>query len=184
MLMLVRLPHKRRPFTSQGPVGASNPRAAAAAPRRRAGRTGSMPSASTGAEPCRKSDPGSPPGQAFVKLQQVSESCFAVLNEKNRVCDANSGLVNRGGGLVVDTQSDLSHGRQMIELFGRVWPALPRRVVNTHEDGDHVWGNQLFEGAEIIAHRTVAERMPRVAEPKETQQLARRRPMASCRACC
>ena len=106
-----------------------------------------------------------------MKLQQVSESCFAVLNEKTRVCDANSGLVNRGGGLVVDTQSDLSHGRQMIELFGRVWPALPRRVVNTHEDGDHVWGNQLFEGAEIIAHRTVAERMPHVADPRETRKL-------------
>jgi cyclase len=106
-----------------------------------------------------------------VKLQQVTESCFAVLNEKNRVCDANSGLVNRGGGLVIDTQSDLSHGRRMIELFGRVWPTLPRRVVNTHEDGDHVWGNQLFEGAEIIAHRTVADRMPRVADPGETQKL-------------
>jgi glyoxylase-like metal-dependent hydrolase (beta-lactamase superfamily II) len=111
------------------------------------------------------------PGQARVKLQQVSESCFAVLNEKNRVCDANSGLVNRGGGLVVDTQSDLPHGRRMIELFGRVWPALATRVVNTHEDGDHVWGNQLFAGAEIIAHRTVAERMPHVAHPRETRKL-------------
>jgi cyclase len=106
-----------------------------------------------------------------VILQQVTESCFAVLNEKNRVCDANSGLVNRGGGLVIDTQSDLAHGRRMIELFGRVWPASPRRVVNTHEDGDHVWGNQLFEGAEIIAHRSVADRMPRVADPKETLKL-------------
>jgi glyoxylase-like metal-dependent hydrolase (beta-lactamase superfamily II) len=48
---------------------------------------------------------------------------------------------------------------------------MPRRVINTHEDADHVWGNQLFEGAEIIAHRTVAERMPHVADPKETQQL-------------
>jgi hypothetical protein len=27
-----------------------------------------------------------------------------------------------------------------------------KRVINTHEDGDHVWGNQLYEGAEIIAH--------------------------------
>jgi cyclase len=29
-----------------------------------------------------------------MKLQQVSENCFAVLNEKNHVCDANSGLIN------------------------------------------------------------------------------------------
>ena len=54
-----------------------------------------------------------------MKLQQVSESCFAVLNEKNRLCDANSGLINRGGGVVIDTQSDLSHARRMIELFGK-----------------------------------------------------------------
>jgi glyoxylase-like metal-dependent hydrolase (beta-lactamase superfamily II) len=48
---------------------------------------------------------------------------------------------------------------------------MPKRVINTHEDGDHVWGNQLFDGAEIIAHRTVKELMPHVADPKETQQL-------------
>ena len=106
-----------------------------------------------------------------MKLQQVSDNCFAALNEKNRVCDANSGLINLGGGVVIDTQSDLRHGRRMIELFGKVWEGMPRRVINTHEDGDHVWGNQLFEGAEIIAHRTVKELMPRVADPKETQQL-------------
>jgi glyoxylase-like metal-dependent hydrolase (beta-lactamase superfamily II) len=108
-----------------------------------------------------------------MKLQQVSENCFAVLNEKNRVCDANSGLINLGGGVVIDTQSDLSHARQMIELFGKVWRGMPKRVINTHEDGDHVWGNQLFEGAEIIAHRTVKELMPHVADPRETQQLLR-----------
>jgi len=106
-----------------------------------------------------------------MKLQEVSENCFAVLNEKNRVCDANSGLINLGGGVVVDTPSDLPHGRQMIELFGKVWRGMPKRVINTHEDADHVWGNQLFEGAEIIAHRTAAERMKHVADPKETQDL-------------
>ena len=106
-----------------------------------------------------------------MKMQQVSDNCFAVLNEKNRVCDANSGLINRGGGVVIDTQSDLPHARQMIEMFSKVWPAMPRRVINTHEDADHVWGNQLFEGAEIIAHRSVPERMKKVAEPKESQKL-------------
>jgi glyoxylase-like metal-dependent hydrolase (beta-lactamase superfamily II) len=52
-----------------------------------------------------------------------------------------------------------------------VWPARPTRVINTHEDGAHVWGNQLFEGAEIIAHRSVPERMKHVANPEETQKL-------------
>jgi glyoxylase-like metal-dependent hydrolase (beta-lactamase superfamily II) len=104
-------------------------------------------------------------------MKQVSPNCYAVLNEKNRVCDANSGLINRAGGVLIDTQSDLAHARQMIELFGRVWTSTPKQVVNTHEDPDHVWGNQLFKGAEIIAHRSVPERMKHVADPKETREL-------------
>lgn len=106
-----------------------------------------------------------------MKMHQVSNSCFAVINEKNRVCDANSGLINCGGGVVIDTQSDLSHAQKMIDMFAKVWTAMPQRVINTHEDADHVWGNQLFKGAEIIAHRSVPDRMRKVAEPKESQKL-------------
>ena len=62
---------------------------------------------------------------------------------RTEVCDANSGLINRAGGVVIDTQSDLAHAREMIEMFSKVWPAIPRRgVINTHEDADHVWGTQ------------------------------------------
>jgi len=31
-----------------------------------------------------------------MEMQQVSDSCQAVFNEKNRICDGNSGLINRG----------------------------------------------------------------------------------------
>jgi cyclase len=106
-----------------------------------------------------------------MKMQQVSNHCYAVLNETNLVCDANSGLIDLGGGVVVDTQSDLPHARQMIELFSSVWSGTPRYVVLTHEDIDHVAGNQLFPGAEIIAHRAAADRMKHVADPKESQKL-------------
>jgi glyoxylase-like metal-dependent hydrolase (beta-lactamase superfamily II) len=94
-----------------------------------------------------------------MKMQQVSDHCFAVLNETNLVCDANSGLVNLGDELLIDTQSDLPHARQMIELFSAVWSGTPKHVVLTHEDIDHVAGNQLSPDAEIIAHRALAERM-------------------------
>lgn len=109
-----------------------------------------------------------------MKLQQVSYSCFAVVPGNNRACDANSGLINRGGGVVIDTQPDLSRARRMIELFGTVWPGMPKRVINTHEDGDHVGGNQLFAGAEIIAHRSVSDGMRRVADPRDPRTLAHR----------
>jgi len=55
-----------------------------------------------------------------MKMTQISDNCYAVLNEKNRVCDANSGLINRAGGVVIDTQSDLAHARQMIEMFSKM----------------------------------------------------------------
>jgi len=106
-----------------------------------------------------------------MQMQQVSDHCYAVLNETNLVCDANSGLVNLGGGLVVDTQSDLPHARQMVELFSEVWTAMPRYVALTHEDIDHVAGNQLFPDAEIIAHRTMPDRMKQAADPAESQKL-------------
>lgn len=109
--------------------------------------------------------------QMHMKLQQVSDNCYAVLCEKNRVMDANSGLINIGEGMVVDTQSELPHARMMIELFGTVWNGMPKYVALTHEDIDHVGGNQLFPGADIIAHRTIAERMPTVADPEETRKL-------------
>jgi glyoxylase-like metal-dependent hydrolase (beta-lactamase superfamily II) len=106
-----------------------------------------------------------------MKLQQVGPHCYAALHEQNRAFHSNSGFISADGGLVIDTQADLSHARRMIELFGKVWRSRPQRVVNTHEDGDHVWGNQLFEGAEILAHRTVRDRMPQVADPVRVQTL-------------
>ena len=55
-----------------------------------------------------------------MNMQQVSEHFYVLLKEKNRVCDANSGLINPGGGVIINTQSDLAHGREMIGLFSTV----------------------------------------------------------------
>jgi cyclase len=71
---------------------------------------------------------------------------------------SNSGLVTAGGGLVVDSLYDLALTRRMASLYAEVHPAPPARVVNTHHNGDHCWGNQVFAGAEIIAHRGCADR--------------------------
>lgn len=106
-----------------------------------------------------------------MQMQKVSDNCYAVLNEANLLCDANSGLVNIGDGLLVDTQSDLPHARQMIDLFSKVWTAMPRYVALTHEDIDHVAGNQLFPDAEIIAHKSMLDRMKQTADPEDSQKL-------------
>jgi len=102
-----------------------------------------------------------------VKLQQVSASCFAVRDDGRGVGHANSGLVAHDGGMVIDTQSDLLRARRMVELFGSVLRGTPRQVINTSADGDHVSGNPLFAGAEIVAHRAVPDRMRQAADPAQ-----------------
>lgn len=96
---------------------------------------------------------------AAVELREIAVDVYACLQEDRGLGTSNSGLVRRGGGLVVDTFWDLPHTRAMIDTYARVCPERPRRVVNTHHNGDHCWGNQLFAGAEIIGHRLCAESM-------------------------
>jgi cyclase len=94
-----------------------------------------------------------------MEMREIAEDVYACLQEDRGLGTSNSGLINRGGGLVVDTFWDLPHTRDLIRQYGRVWKEPARRVVNTHHNGDHCWGNQLFAGAEIIGHRLCAEYM-------------------------
>jgi glyoxylase-like metal-dependent hydrolase (beta-lactamase superfamily II) len=91
-----------------------------------------------------------------MELREIARDVWACLQPDRGLGTSNSGLVNRGGGLVVDTFWDLPHTRRLIERYATVWKEPARRVVNTHHNGDHCWGNQLFRGAEIIGHRLCA----------------------------
>jgi cyclase len=106
-----------------------------------------------------------------MELREVARDVYACLQEERGLGTSNSGLVNRAGGLVVDTFWDLPHTRDLIAHYARVWRGPARRVVNTHHNGDHTWGNQLFAGAEIIGHRKCAEGMGR--ERPEFMQMLR-----------
>lgn len=67
-----------------------------------------------------------------------------------------------GGALLVDTFFDLPHTRRLLDAIARDVGAPIRRVVNTHYNGDHCWGNQLVRDAEIIGHRSVPNDMAKV----------------------
>src|SRR5262249_58744154 len=96
---------------------------------------------------------------------------YACLTPDRGLGWSNSGLVNRGGGLVVDTFWDLAHTARLIATYRRVASAPVRRVVNTHHNVDHCWGNQLFRDAEIIAHRRAAEAMAKDLRPESVVTL-------------
>lgn len=106
-----------------------------------------------------------------MELRQVARDAYACLQEDRGFGWSNSGFVNRGGGLVVDTFFDVPHTRRMIDLYASVAPEPARRLVNTHHNGDHCWGNQLFREAEIIGHRRCAEAMQRDLKPADFHAL-------------
>lgn len=93
-----------------------------------------------------------------LALRRLSAHAYAAEQPRTGTGWSNSGLVAAGGGLVVDSLYDVPLTRQLAALYAEVHPDPPGRVVNTHHNGDHCWGNQVFEGAEIIAHRGCAER--------------------------
>ncbi|MFI5396578.1 MAG: MBL fold metallo-hydrolase [Candidatus Binatia bacterium] len=104
-----------------------------------------------------------------MELQEIAKHVYTCLQADRGLGTSNSGFINRGGGLVIDTFWDLPHTRQLIEQYTRVWTGPARRVANTHHNGDHCWGNQLFPGAEIIGHRLCAAAMAK--ERPETMQM-------------
>jgi glyoxylase-like metal-dependent hydrolase (beta-lactamase superfamily II) len=103
-----------------------------------------------------------------MELAQIGADVYACLQPDTGLGASNSGFVNRGGGLVVDTMWDLPRTRNMITLYSTVAREPSRRLVNTHHNGDHCWGNQLFAetGTEIIGHRLCAEYFLRESSPE------------------
>ena len=86
---------------------------------------------------------------------------------------SNAGLVVDGDqSLLVDTLFDLALTREMLDAMRAAEPAAARRIgtlVNTHANGDHCHGNELVEGAEIIASTASAVEMNEL--PPETMAM-------------
>lgn len=106
-----------------------------------------------------------------MELRQLAPGVYACLQEDRGLGFSNSGLVAASDGLVIDTFWDLPHTRQMLDEYARVLPEAPGRVVNTHHNGDHCWGNQLLPDAEIVAHALCAQEMARAESPEIMQML-------------
>tara|TARA_B100000676_G_scaffold310725_1_gene378167 strand:+ start:1123 stop:1587 length:465 start_codon:yes stop_codon:yes gene_type:complete len=67
---------------------------------------------------------------------------------------SNAGLIAESGEtLLVDTLFDLPLTADMLDTMRDAVPAAKEidTLVNTHANGDHTYGNQLVDGAEIVA---------------------------------
>lgn len=96
-------------------------------------------------------------------VQDLGGKLFAWLQPNGGLGESNAGLVvGEGESLLIDTLWDLRLTRRMLEGFAAHLQNAPiTRLVNTHGDGDHCWGNQLLRGCEIIATRACADDLAR-----------------------
>ncbi len=94
-------------------------------------------------------------------LQEVADGIFAYLQPDGGWGWSNAGLVvAEDSSLLVDTLFDLALTRDMLDTMASVIDSRPiQTLVNTHANGDHCYGNQLVEGAEVIASAASAAEM-------------------------
>lgn len=94
-------------------------------------------------------------------LLEVGEGLHAYLQPDGGWGWSNAGLVVGGHqSLLVDTLFDLKLTARMLEQMAPVTESRPiRTLVNTHANGDHCYGNQLVEGAVIVASDASAAEM-------------------------
>lgn len=104
-------------------------------------------------------------GMSYTRgLHELGDGCFAYLQPDGSWGWSNAGLVvGDGSSLLVDTLFDLTLTRDMLDSMTSATRVAPiGTLVNTHANGDHCYGNQLVNGAEIIASSATAHEMAEV----------------------
>lgn len=97
-------------------------------------------------------------------IHELGEGCLAYLQPDGSWGWSNAGLiVGDGASLLVDTLFDLRLTGDMLDTMRGFTRTAPiSTLVNTHANGDHCYGNQLVDGAEIIASAATAHEMNEV----------------------
>jgi len=97
-------------------------------------------------------------------LHELGDACYAYLQPDGSWGWSNAGLVvGDGASLLVDTLFDLKLTRAMLDTMAAVTAVAPiGTLLNTHANGDHCFGNQLVQGAEIVASAATAHEMSEV----------------------
>lgn len=94
-------------------------------------------------------------------LYELVPRTYAWLVPNGSWGETNIGLIDCGGqSVLVDTCWNHRYTQEMLDAAASILIQSPvEHVVNTHADGDHCWGNQLFEGRQIIATQACIQQM-------------------------
>ena len=95
-----------------------------------------------------------------AKVADLGNGSYAWIQPTGGWGYANAGLVTSDGeALLIDTLFDRPFTRAMLDGFKRASDAKIRTVFNTHQNGDHWFGNSVVPDAEIVATARAAEAM-------------------------
>lgn len=109
-------------------------------------------------------------------LHEVGRGVLAWMQPNGEWGESNAGVViGDGESLLVDTLWDVGLTSRMLEAIRARVGSPIRTLVNSHSDGDHVWGNQLLAGVEIISTHAAA-RIIREEPPAALQRFKRLAP--------
>lgn len=105
-------------------------------------------------------------------MEELGPGVYAYLHSDSGWGHSNAGVVHADGEtLLIDTQYTLPMTRQLIAALDDAGLPPVRTVVNTHANGDHCWGNQLFADADIVASAATAASMPHDFPPALMRRL-------------
>jgi cyclase len=110
-----------------------------------------------------------PKWQYTKGLHDLGKGTYAWLQPDGSWGFSNAGLIaDRGECLLVDTLFDLKLTAEMLAAMRAAVPTARHidRLINTHANGDHTFGNQLVHAREIIASEASKEEMSEL--PAET----------------
>ncbi|MBL4868166.1 MAG: MBL fold metallo-hydrolase [Pseudomonadales bacterium] len=107
-------------------------------------------------------------------LYELGKGAYAWMVPNGSWGETNCGLiVGDGESVLIDTLWDLPYTRQMMSAIEPIVNTAPiNTVVNTHSDGDHFWGNQLFPNRDIIATQACKDMMHHIS-PKSMTALGK-----------
>ncbi len=118
---------------------------------------------------------------ASPSLVPLSPTTWAWMHNSTAWGYSNCGLVASGEqALLVDTQFTLTGTRLLLDAVEAAVPAAEiTTVVNSHQNGDHTWGNQLLPDAEIITSAASAEHVCKEISPEQMTLLGRSAPTSA-----
>ncbi|TYS51587.1 MBL fold metallo-hydrolase [Rossellomorea marisflavi] len=89
---------------------------------------------------------------AFFTIHMLCEGVFEVIAKPGKGAWSNAGIIDLGGKtLIFDTMSTPSAGYELRKHAERLTGNKKMEVMNSHFHGDHMFGNQAFEGFPIYS---------------------------------